>query len=82
MVIKIKVHQTVSAPSHQKTCGFLRKKKKKKKETVTHALISFTKFYEDAKVQLVLRVYNTNSWIIDATLFKGAENLWKSLLLF
>lgn len=54
MVIKIKVHQTVSAPSHQKTCGFLRKKKK---ETVTHALISFTEFYEDAKVQLVLRVY-------------------------
>lgn len=58
MVIKIKVHQTVSAPSHQKTCGFLRKKKKKK-EIVTRALICFTKFYEDAEVQLVLRVYNT-----------------------
>ena len=59
MVIKIKVHQTVSAPSHQKTCGFLREKKKK--EIVIRALICFTKFYEDAEVQLVLRVYNTKS---------------------
>lgn len=58
-VIKIKVHQTVSAPSHQKTHGFLMEKKEKKTrkvETVKCILIYFTKFYAHAKVPLVLKV--------------------------
>lgn len=60
MVIKIKEHQTVSAPSHQKKDLWL-SQEKKKMETVTRVLICFTNFYTDAKVQLVLRVYNTKS---------------------
>lgn len=49
MVIKIKAHQTVAAPSHQKTYGFLREKKKGKVEAVKYTLIYFTKFHSNAK---------------------------------
>lgn len=45
MVIKIKAHQTVAAPSHQKTYGFLREKKKEKwklSNILSSILLSFT----------------------------------------
>lgn len=54
-VIKIKAHQTVSAPSHQKTHGFLRIKERKQSKSGNFC-IYFSKFHTDVKVRLVLKL--------------------------